>query len=69
MNSLKSTEKIRIDSLVEFINQERHLYHKNNGEGMSVSPEVLDSLKHELSGLEEKHPDLIREDSPTQTIA
>jgi DNA ligase (NAD+) len=34
-----------------------------------ISPEALDSLKYELSSLEEKHPELITSDSPTQVVA
>lgn len=34
-----------------------------------ISPEALDSLKHELSLLEEKYPNIKTKDSPTQTIA
>lgn len=35
----------------------------------SISPEALDSLKHELALLEQKYPSLVTPDSPTQTIA
>lgn len=35
----------------------------------SISPEALDSLKHELSQLETRYPSLVTPDSPTQTIA
>lgn len=34
-----------------------------------ISPEALDSLKHELATLENKYPSLVRKDSPTQKIA
>lgn len=34
-----------------------------------ISPEALDSLKHELAGLEERYPELITPDSPTQVVA
>ena len=34
-----------------------------------LSPEALDSLKHELAQLEEKYPELVTPDSPTQIIA
>lgn len=35
----------------------------------SISPEALDSLKHELSTLEAQFPELITPDSPTQVVA
>lgn len=35
----------------------------------SISPEALDSLKHELALLEEAHPELVTKDSPTQVVA
>lgn len=35
----------------------------------SISEAALDSLKHELSLLEEKYPELITSDSPTQRVA
>ena len=34
-----------------------------------LSPEALDSLKYELAGLEEKYPELVTADSPTQVVA
>ncbi len=34
-----------------------------------LSPEALDSLKYELATLEEKYPELITPDSPTQVVA
>ncbi len=35
----------------------------------SISPEALDSLKHELVLLEQTYPSLVTPDSPTQTVA
>ena len=35
----------------------------------SISPEALDSLKHELVLLEQKYPSLVTPDSPTQKVA
>lgn len=35
----------------------------------SISPEALDSLKHELAKLEEEYPELVTPDSPTQIVA
>lgn len=34
-----------------------------------ISPEALDSLKHELALLEGEYPELVTPDSPTQTVA
>lgn len=34
-----------------------------------ISPEALDSLKYELAALEEKYPELVTADSPTQRVA
>jgi DNA ligase (NAD+) len=34
-----------------------------------ISPEALDSLKHELAELEAAHPELVTPDSPTQKVA
>ncbi len=35
----------------------------------SISPEALDSLKHELVQLETRYPELVTADSPTQTVS
>lgn len=35
----------------------------------SISPEALDSLKHELALLEKEYPSLVTPDSPTQVVA
>ena len=35
----------------------------------SISPEALDSLKHELAELERRYPELVTPDSPTQIVA
>lgn len=59
--------KERIVKLRESINHHRELYHVYDKE--EISPEALDSLKHELFLLEEKYPDLITPDSPTQRVA
>lgn len=58
----------RLDKLIPYVNEQRRLYHEENGEGMEISSGALDSLKHEIARIEEKRPDLIRPDSPTQTI-
>lgn len=63
----KKEAKERIEKLKEVINYHRYLYHvKNISE---ISEEALDSLKDELKKLEEKYPDLVTPDSPTQRVA
>jgi DNA ligase (NAD+) len=57
----------RINKLRELINDYRYHYHVLDESIMSE--EAADSLKHELSQLEEKYPDLITSDSPTQRVA
>lgn len=64
------TEKeadIRIKKLREAINHHRYLYHVLDTE--EISGAALDSLKHELSLLENDFPKLITPDSPTQRVA
>ena len=59
-------EKQRIKKLRDLINHYRYLYHvKDISE---IPDEVVDSLKKELFDLEEKYPELITPDSPTQRI-
>lgn len=57
----------RISKLREAINRYRYLYHVENIS--EISDEALDSLKYELVQLEERYPDLITPDSPTQRVA
>lgn len=57
----------RIQKLRVFINDYRYHYHVLDESIMSES--AADSLKHELSQLEEQYPDLITPDSPTQRVA
>lgn len=57
----------RIDKLRELINDYRYHYHVLDESIMSEA--AADSLKHELSQLEEEFPDLITPDSPTQRVA
>ncbi|MFH0819371.1 MAG: NAD-dependent DNA ligase LigA [Patescibacteria group bacterium] len=63
----KASAKQRIDKLKKEINHHRYLYHVLDKQ--EISEAALDSLKHELSLLEEKFPDLIAPDSPTQRVA
>lgn len=57
----------RVVKLREVINDYRYHYHVLNESTMSEA--AADSLKHELSQLEEEYPSLITPDSPTQRVA
>jgi len=57
----------RVVKLREAINKYRYEYHVLDKEG--IPAEALDSLKHELAGLEAKFPELVTPDSPTQRVA
>ena len=57
----------RIAKLRDLINDYRYHYHVLDESTMSEA--AADSLKHELSQLEEAYPDLITPDSPTQRVA
>lgn len=57
----------RIEKLRALINDYRYHYHVLDESIMSEA--AADSLKHELSELEEMYPDLITPDSPTQRVA
>ncbi len=57
----------RAAKLRELISNYRYNYHVLNKSTMSEA--AADSLKHELSQIEEKHPELITPDSPTQRVA
>ncbi|MGH7156798.1 MAG: NAD-dependent DNA ligase LigA [Candidatus Saccharimonadales bacterium] len=57
----------RAAKLRELINDYRYNYHVLNKSIMSEA--AADSLKHELSQIEEVHPELITPDSPTQRVA
>lgn len=59
--------RIRIEKLRELINDYRYHYHVLDESTMSEA--AADSLKHELSQLEEQFPELITPDSPTQRVA
>ena len=62
----KTRVKERIKKLKHEINRHRYTYHVLNRE--EISPAALDSLKKELFDLEQKFPELITLDSPTQRI-
>ncbi|MBO4855035.1 NAD-dependent DNA ligase LigA [Candidatus Saccharibacteria bacterium] len=57
----------RVEKLRNLINDYRYHYHVLDESIMSEA--AADSLKHELSQLEEKYPELITPDSPTQRVA
>ncbi len=65
MNHLQA--KQRIELLKKQINDYRYHYHVLDQSIMSEA--AADSLKHELSQLEQQYPDLISPDSPTQRVA
>lgn len=68
LNSMTKAEaESRILKLRELINDYRYHYHVLDQSIMSES--AADSLKHELTLLEEKFPELITPDSPTQRVA
>jgi DNA ligase (NAD+) len=66
-NMTKKEAKKRIENLKRLINYHRYLYHVLDRE--EISPEALDSLKHELYKLEQEFPEFITSDSPTQRVA
>lgn len=59
--------KQRVDKLRQLINDYRYNYHVLDKSIMSEA--AADSLKHELSQLEEQYPEVITPDSPTQRVA
>jgi len=64
---MNSTEvQKRIEKLKKLINHHRYLYHVLDKQEISES--ALDSLKKELFDLEQKYPQFITADSPTQRI-
>jgi len=62
----KKTAKKRIENLKKTINHYRYLYHVLDK--AEISEPALDSLKKELFNLEQKFPELITSDSPTQRV-
>jgi DNA ligase (NAD+) len=64
---MKDAPAKRAEKLRELINDYRYNYHVLNKSIMSEA--ATDSLKHELSQIEEAHPELITPDSPTQRVA
>ena len=64
--SKKLEAKKRIEKLKQAINYHRHLYHVLDKQ--EISDEALDSLKKELFDLEQRFPEFITADSPTQRV-
>ena len=56
----------RAEKLRKTIQRHRYLYHVLDTQ--EISDEALDSLKRELAELEEKYPELVTPDSPTQRV-
>lgn len=63
----KEEARKRIEKLKEEINKYRYAYHVLNQS--LISDEALDSLKKELYDLEQKFPEFVTPDSPTQRVA
>lgn len=59
--------RTRAKQLRDAITAYRTAYHVKDES--PISPEALDSLKHELAELERTYPELVTSDSPTQKIA
>lgn len=57
----------RYEKLKDAINHYRVAYHVYDRE--EISQQALDSLKHELTEIEEKYPEIIAPDSPSQRVA
>jgi len=62
----KQQAKQRINKLGKIIRRHRYLYHVLDKQ--EISDEALDSLKKELFDLEQKFPEFVTSDSPTQRI-
>jgi DNA ligase (NAD+) len=65
--SVPKETRERYEKLKGSINRYRTLYHVHDKE--EISPEALDSLKHELTEIEAAFPELITPDSPSQRVA
>lgn len=59
--------RMRIEKLRELIHEYRYQYHVHDESTMSEA--AADSLKHELTQLEQAYPQLVTPDSPTQRVA
>lgn len=63
----KKDAEERLLVLRKTIERHRHLYHVLDQS--EISPEALDSLKHELVQIEAAYPELVTPDSPSQRVA
>ncbi len=63
----KKEAQNRILKLRDEINHHRHLYHVLDRQ--DISDEAYDALEHELFQLEQKFPELVTKDSPTQRVS
>ena len=63
----KKDAEERLLVLRKAIEKHRYLYHVLDQS--EISPDALDSLKHELVQIEEAYPELITPDSPSQRVA
>ena len=62
MNKMKE----RVDELVEILNEANYNYHVLDNP--TITDQEFDKLLRELFILEEKYPELVREDSPTHRV-
>lgn len=67
MATIPKDVRERVEKLRTSIEKHRYNYHVLDKQ--EISDEALDSLKHELAQLEEKYPELVTPDSPTQRVA
>lgn len=63
----KTAARERIEKLRKLVEKHRYEYHVLDK--LSISEDALDTLKKELFDLEQKYPDLVTPDSPTQRVA
>ncbi len=66
-NKISKSVRDRLDQLKTAIEKYRYEYHVLDKS--DISPEALDSLKHELVAIETQYPELITPDSPSQRVA
>ena len=62
----KNEAQNRVQKLKKLIQKHRYLYHVLDKQ--EISDAALDSLKKELFDLEQKFPELVTSDSPTQRV-
>lgn len=67
MSNIPRDVRLHYEKLKTTVNHYRTLYHVYDKE--EISQAALDSLKHELTELEGRYPELIAPDSPSQRVA